>query len=193
MLLARCRRDLHPAPTPSVQVLLEGKEGLCRETRGSRAGRTRAQHSCSVWPSPRPHLFLHGEFVRSRGFAAYCCPRCAGSVCSIYAQPGGGLLSSVPPGARGTRNFGGRGWDRGGASGGWGRSRGGVQWPQSPRPQFGKERGRVGVKGRGRGGSWAGRVLSSGNGRKNLGGAEVAGRGRREVSRTKAGRGTGRG
>lgn len=118
----------HPAPTPSVQALClkEGRERACRD-RWKEGGQDPSPAPCSVWPSP--HLLLHGESVRSGRSGAQCCPRGAGSACSICAQPGGGSLSTVPPAARGPRNFGGRGRGRGGASGGRGRGRGGVQRP----------------------------------------------------------------
>lgn len=125
------------APAPSAQALPGRRERKAsrdpfewgEQKRGPELGAPQPREgledpnpaSIPAWPGP--HLLLHGESVRSDCSAAHPRGR-AGSVSSICARPGGGCLRSVPPAARGPRNFWGRGRGRGEASGGRGRGRG---------------------------------------------------------------------
>jgi hypothetical protein len=192
MLSAGCRRDLHPAPTPLVQVLLEGKD--CAE-RPVEVGRAAPEPSTLV-PSGPALALTSSSMASLQGPAAS--PLTAARVARAPLAPSTRsraaaccLLSRRAPGAQETSGGGaGAGEGLPGAGGG---AREGYSGLQAPARSWVRSMAGWGVQGRGQGGSWAGPVFSSGNGRKNLGGAEVAGRGRREVSRTKAGRRTGRG
>lgn len=193
MLSARCRTRPPSRPYPiGPGSLPEGRKGksVQRPVEGGRAGPQSSTLLRLAQPSPPPPWRVcevrpvrRSVLPARRGLRLlHLCV--AGRRLAIYCPAG----RPRPKKLRGAGPGPGRGFRGPEAGPGWGAA------VPSPRPQQrSEERGRVGVQGRGRGGSWEGPVLCSGNGRKNSGGAEVAGRGRREVSRTQAGRGTGRG
>lgn len=185
-------RDLHPVPTPSVQALPEGRKGksVQRPVQVERAGPQSSTLLRLAQPSPPPPW----RVCEVRPFSRLLLPAPRG-LCLLHLCAAGRRLAVFCPAGRprpkklrGAEPGPGRGFRGPGAG-----PRRGAATPPSPRPQLS-------------GGAWPGGGAGAGPGRilggaglelsewtEEPGGVEVAGRGRREVSRTQAGRRTGRG